>query len=181
MRFGVFYFMFLIGNLFFKKKNNNNNTAIIRRSLHCFLQVFMCYWKEINALAQQIQNLLTPSTPLFFNDLYDPYREGADFVRGYPFSLREGVSTAISHGLWLNIPDHDAPTQLVKPRERNTRLSLLSLLVRLAVASFIGLSLLNYDLFLFLFFWLSVLSHKMFCFNTFGNMLFCIFLNQLST
>ena len=75
---------------------------------------------------------------------------------------REGVSTALSHGLWLNIPDYDAPTQL-------------------AVASFIGLSLLNYDLFLFLFFWLSVLSHKMFCFNTFGNMLFCIFLNQLST
>ncbi|XP_050257428.1 UDP-arabinopyranose mutase 1-like isoform X1 [Quercus robur] len=76
--------------------------------------------KEINALAQHIQNLLTPSTPLFFNTLYDPYREGADFVRGYPFSLREGVSTAISHGLWLNIPDYDAPTQLVKPRERNT-------------------------------------------------------------
>ena len=103
--------------------------------------------KEINALAQHIQNLLTPSTPLFFNTLFDPYREGADFVRGYPFSLREGVSTAISHGLWLNIPDYDAPTQLVKPRERNTRLSFLSLLVRLAVASFIGLSLLNYDFF----------------------------------
>ena len=27
--------------------------------------------KEINALAQQIQNFLTPSTPLFFNTLYD--------------------------------------------------------------------------------------------------------------
>ncbi|XP_050257431.1 UDP-arabinopyranose mutase 1-like [Quercus robur] len=77
--------------------------------------------KEINALAEHIQNLLTPSTSLFFNTLYDPYGDGADFVRGYPFSLREGVSTAISHGLWLNIPDYDAPTQLVKPRERNTR------------------------------------------------------------
>ena len=81
--------------------------------------------KEINALAQHIQNLLTPSTPLFFNTLYDPYRDGADFVRGYPFSLREGVPTAISHGLWLNIPDYDAPTQLVKPRERNSRLIFL--------------------------------------------------------
>nr|POF07264.1 udp-arabinopyranose mutase 2 [Quercus suber] len=48
-------------------------------------------------------------------------REGADFVRGYPFSLREGVSTAISHGPWLNNPDCDAPIQLVKPREHNTR------------------------------------------------------------
>lgn len=77
--------------------------------------------KDINALEQHIKNLLTPSTPFFFNTLYDPYRDGADFVRGYPFSLREGVPTAVSHGLWLNIPDYDAPTQLVKPRERNTR------------------------------------------------------------
>lgn len=77
--------------------------------------------EPINALAQHITNLITPSTPYFFNTLYDPYREGADFVRGYPFSLRDGVPTAISHGLWLNIPDYDAPTQLVKPRERNTR------------------------------------------------------------
>ncbi|XP_049390087.1 LOW QUALITY PROTEIN: probable UDP-arabinopyranose mutase 2 [Solanum stenotomum] len=77
--------------------------------------------KDINALEQHIKNLLCPSTPHFFNTLYDPYREGADFVRGYPFSMREGAATAVSHGLWLNIPDYDAPTQLVKPRERNTR------------------------------------------------------------
>ncbi|KAK9829843.1 hypothetical protein WJX72_008217 [[Myrmecia] bisecta] len=77
--------------------------------------------EDINALEQHIQNLLTPSTPFFFNTLYDPYVEGADFVRGYPFSLREGVPTAVSHGLWLNVPDYDAPTQMVKPRERNTR------------------------------------------------------------
>lgn len=76
---------------------------------------------EINALAQHIENLLKPSTPFFFNTLYDPFRDGADFVRGYPFSFREGVPTAISHGLWLNIPDYDAPTQLVKPLERNSR------------------------------------------------------------
>lgn len=77
--------------------------------------------EAINVLEQHIKSLLTPSTPYFFNTLYDPYREGADFVRGYPFSLREGVPTAISHGLWMNIPDYDAPTQMVKPRERNTR------------------------------------------------------------
>ncbi|CAL0317344.1 unnamed protein product [Lupinus luteus] len=45
--------------------------------------------KAVNALQQHIKNLLCPSTPLFFNTLYDPFREGADFVRGYPFSLRE--------------------------------------------------------------------------------------------
>lgn len=77
--------------------------------------------EDINALEQHIKNLLTPSTPDFFNTLYDPYAPGADFVRGYPFSMREGKPTAVSHGLWLNIPDYDAPTQMVKPAERNER------------------------------------------------------------
>ncbi|CAL5221586.1 g3804 [Coccomyxa viridis] len=77
--------------------------------------------ESINALQQHIRNLLTPSTPRFFNTLYDPFAEGADFVRGYPFSWRQGAPTAVSHGLWLNIPDYDAPTQMVKPHERNTR------------------------------------------------------------
>ena len=76
---------------------------------------------KINALQQHLKNISTPSTPFFFNTLYDPFTPGSDFVRGYPFSLREGVETVVSHGLWLNIPDYDAPTQLVKPAERNTR------------------------------------------------------------
>eukprot|EP01018_Ginkgo_biloba_P027886 Gb_40317 [translate_table: standard] len=66
----------------------------------------------INALEQHIKNLLCPSTPFFFNTLYDPYREGANFVCGYPFILRHGTPTTISHGLWMNIPNYDAPTQL---------------------------------------------------------------------
>ena len=53
------------------------------------------------------------------------YREGSDFVRGYPYSLRQGVATAVSHGLWLHNYDYDAPTQLLKV--------LLVLLVLLAV------------------------------------------------
>ena len=53
---------------------------------------------QINALQQHIENLLSPSTPFFFNTLYDPYAPGTDFVRGYPFSLREGAPTAVSHG-----------------------------------------------------------------------------------
>ncbi len=77
--------------------------------------------KLIDALHHHLRNLCTPSTPFFFNTLYDPFAEGADFVRGYPFSLRIGAPTAISHGLWLNIPDYDAPTQMVKPLEKNTR------------------------------------------------------------
>ncbi|KAK1567768.1 hypothetical protein Q3G72_016428 [Acer saccharum] len=47
-------------------------------------------------------------------------------LRGYPFSLREGVPTAISILTWTYsgstfLTDYDAPTQLVKPPERNTR------------------------------------------------------------
>lgn len=34
--------------------------------------------EDINVLEQHIHNLLTPSTPFFFNTLYDPFRE----VRG---------------------------------------------------------------------------------------------------
>lgn len=54
--------------------------------------------ESINALEQHIRNLLTPSTPRFFNTLYDPFADGADFVRGYPFSWRQGAPTAVSHG-----------------------------------------------------------------------------------
>ncbi|KAL3749816.1 hypothetical protein ACJRO7_010873 [Eucalyptus globulus] len=75
----------------------------------------------VDAVAQHIVNLTTPATPFFFNTLYDPYCKGADFVRGYPFSLRTGVACALSCGLWLNLADYDAPTQALKPGERNAR------------------------------------------------------------
>ncbi|XP_050224727.1 probable UDP-arabinopyranose mutase 5 [Mercurialis annua] len=75
----------------------------------------------IDAVSQHISNLSNPATPFFFNTLYDPYREGADFVRGYPFSLRSGVKCGLSCGLWLNLADFDAPTQALKPAQRNTQ------------------------------------------------------------
>lgn len=74
----------------------------------------------IDAISQHITNLATPATPFFFNTLYDPYRKGADFVRGYPFSLRNGVASVLSCGLWLNLADLDAPTQALKPQQRNS-------------------------------------------------------------
>ncbi|XVF56487.1 hypothetical protein PTKIN_Ptkin06aG0125100 [Pterospermum kingtungense] len=75
----------------------------------------------VDAIAQHITNLTTPATPFFFNTLYDPFAEGADFVRGYPFSFRSGVKCALSCGLWLNLADHDAPTQALKPEQRNSQ------------------------------------------------------------
>ncbi|GAA0144778.1 mutase [Lithospermum erythrorhizon] len=75
----------------------------------------------VDAIAQHINNLKTPATPFFFNTLYDPFCKGADFVRGYPFSMREGVPCGLSCGLWLNLADYDAPTQALKPGLKNTR------------------------------------------------------------
>ncbi|KAG9150561.1 hypothetical protein Leryth_026675 [Lithospermum erythrorhizon] len=75
----------------------------------------------VDAIAQHITNLQTPATPFFFNTLYDPFCKGADFVRGYPFSMREGVPCGLSCGLWLNLADYDAPTQALKPDLTNNR------------------------------------------------------------
>lgn len=75
----------------------------------------------VDMAVQHLVNLGTPATPFFFNTLYDPFRPGTDFVRGYPFSLRNGVECVLSCGLWLNLADYDAPTQVVKPKERNSR------------------------------------------------------------
>ncbi|XP_052194723.1 probable UDP-arabinopyranose mutase 5 isoform X1 [Diospyros lotus] len=75
----------------------------------------------VDAVDQHLTNLATPATPFFFNTLYDPFCKGVDFVRGYPFSLRSGVKCAMSCGSVLNLPDYDAPTQALKPSQRNTR------------------------------------------------------------
>ncbi|VAH52779.1 unnamed protein product [Triticum turgidum subsp. durum] len=74
----------------------------------------------VDAVTQHMINLKTPATPFFFNTLYDPYRKGADFVRGYPFSLREGVECMLSCGLWLHNADYDPMTHVVKRNQRNT-------------------------------------------------------------
>ncbi|KAM1209470.1 hypothetical protein FF1_015169 [Malus domestica] len=64
--------------------------------------------KEINALSQHIRNLLTPSTPLFFNTLYDPYVDAVMTIpRGTLFPMcgmnlafnRELIGPAMYFGL----------------------------------------------------------------------------------
>ncbi len=69
----------------------------------------------VQLVKEHTYNLSTPATPFFFNTLYDPFRTGADFVRGYPFSLRDGVKTAVSHGLALGGTVRFRPAP---PRER---------------------------------------------------------------
>ncbi len=78
----------------------------------CFVASDPLTGKPINVMTEHLRSLLTPSTPYFFNTLYDPFAPDADFVACYPYGLRGGVPTAMSHGMWLNVPDYDGPTQL---------------------------------------------------------------------
>lgn len=70
----------------------------------------------IDPVEQHIKNLVSMSSPEYFNTLYD-----GPFVRGFPYSLRNNSKTVISHGLWLNVPDLDAPTQMQQPDLKNLR------------------------------------------------------------
>jgi reversibly glycosylated polypeptide/UDP-arabinopyranose mutase len=40
------------------------------------------------------------------------------YTRGFPYLVRDAARVALSHGLWLGVPDLDAPTQLVNPSLR---------------------------------------------------------------
>ena len=48
-------------------------------------------------------------------------RAGAGGVRRGRRALTTAPAHPLPPGLWLNVPDYDAPTALAKPRERNTR------------------------------------------------------------
>lgn len=39
--------------------------------------------------------------------------EGYPYMRGFPYAVREEAPVWVSHGVWKNIPDLDAPSQLV--------------------------------------------------------------------
>jgi reversibly glycosylated polypeptide / UDP-arabinopyranose mutase len=78
----------------------------------------------IDVSERHVHNLETPSFPDYFNTLYDQM-----FVRGYPTHYYSGRPTAISHGLWLNVPDLAATTQRDYPQLRNDKYVDLSLTV----------------------------------------------------
>jgi len=66
-------------------------------------------------------DLMTPSTSDYFSTLYDPFHMQSDYSRGYPYSLRNGLPTGISHGTHLGEADYDIFTRLMKHDEKNTR------------------------------------------------------------
>lgn len=39
------------------------------------------------------------------------------YMRGFPYGVREEAEVKFSHGIWRGVPDYDAPTQLLTPKE----------------------------------------------------------------
>lgn len=71
-----------------------------------------------NMLHNHAKHLLKPSMVFYFqNPNNNPFTPHSDFLRGYPFSLREGIQTAVSIGEVLpslHSSEHDYLTKLFK-------------------------------------------------------------------
>lgn len=39
------------------------------------------------------------------------------YMRGFPYQIREEAPVMLSHGVWDSVPDYDAPTQLLAPKD----------------------------------------------------------------
>lgn len=39
------------------------------------------------------------------------------YMRGFPYGVREEAPVMMSHGVWEGVPDYDAPTQLLTPKD----------------------------------------------------------------
>lgn len=77
--------------------------------------------KEIgsgNVIVQHIANLKTPSVIKYFSSISDPYKPGNDFTRGFPYELRNGVPTVLSHGRYVGTNDYDPLTKQLKGKEQ---------------------------------------------------------------
>ncbi len=57
---------------------------------------------------EEHKEALSGSYPLTWFSTADQY------MRGFPYGLREEAECWVSHGVWSKVPDYDAPTQLVK-------------------------------------------------------------------
>ena len=45
--------------------------------------------------------------------------KSTDYMRGFPYGVREEAKAVLSHGIWTGTPDYDAPTQLHTKEEKN--------------------------------------------------------------
>jgi reversibly glycosylated polypeptide/UDP-arabinopyranose mutase len=60
-------------------------------------------------------NLMKPTVSSYYNNGHDPYQRGKDFVKGYPYSLRDGIATAMSYGTVRHSDQHyDGVTKILR-------------------------------------------------------------------
>ena len=79
---------------------------------------------KYNMLHMHARQLLKPSLVFYFqNPNNNPYSRSSDFLRGYPYSLREGIQTAITLGEVTPAPhtsEQDFLTKLFKDQHMHT-------------------------------------------------------------
>jgi reversibly glycosylated polypeptide/UDP-arabinopyranose mutase len=73
--------------------------------------------QNAGVVKQHMINLKTPSLLDYFNSASNPFKPGNDFTRGFPFHLRDGTPTVLSHGLYVGTADYDPLTKLMKGKE----------------------------------------------------------------
>lgn len=88
------------------------------------LDPFMKPMEDNDIISSHIRNLITPSICNYFNTMYDPYQNRADFSKGFPYSHRNGVQTVISHGMTFAKSQFDMLTNLVCPVSSSSFVSL---------------------------------------------------------
>ena len=76
---------------------------------------------KYNLLHTHARHLLKPSLVFYFqNPSNNPYSRSSDFLRGFPYSLRDGIQTAITMGEvipTLQSSEHDSLTKLFKDNQ----------------------------------------------------------------
>lgn len=75
---------------------------------------------ELSVLLQHVDNLIMPSAPYYFNTFFDDYKHSGEMPSGYPHSLRDGVETALSHGVVDVSCDYDAAATIFKGHTEET-------------------------------------------------------------
>jgi hypothetical protein len=74
-----------------------------------------CYFYEENFLDKHAENLSYTMPKHWFPTF--PYPDHM-YTRGFPYEVRDKMPVALSHGLWVGIPDFDGITQLKNPQYR---------------------------------------------------------------
>lgn len=104
-----------------------NAWIIPSRSSACRSYGYYKAWQRDPAMIVTIDNDCTPEDDGWFIDHWAALKNPVDakwsktaeiYTRGFPYGVRDSITTYVNHGLWSYVPDLDAPTQLLNPKLR---------------------------------------------------------------